>query len=221
MRYFSLSGLLLAITLFSGCSKKSATPPPPPADNDAIGLTNGTLARVILIDQSATKYKYIWIEPQGNYVYRSDIDKTYSLTQLATDKDCKWKIQRANTSVAGVGSGTGTGTGGSLDNEEVIFRSAKNDVQYWGVSKGGTLSGNEEWRLSNFRFDTKPSPVPDYIRFILHKQTDRNGVHAYTIESKFKPGFYLTNTGHNIVAIGVAVLDGNTSSIAPAIFEFH
>lgn len=219
MRYFSSFCFVLAIILFAGCSKKgSSTPPPPPADNDAIGLSTGTLARVILIDQSATKYKYIWIEPQGTYVYRSDVDKTFSLTQLATDKDCKWKIQRADNTVAAAGSGTG---GSSLDKEEVIFRSAKNDVQYWGVSKGGTVSGNEEWRLSNFRFDTKPSPVPDYIRFILHKQTDRNGVHAYTIESKFKPGFYLMNTGHNIVAIGVAVLDANQTNTPPAIFEFH
>lgn len=217
MRYRPFLTFVLFTVLFISCTKKSSNPPAPPADNDAVGLSSGTLSRVITIDYSATKYKYLWISQGENYVSRTDIDKTYSLTQLASEKDCKWKIQRASTAVAGAGSG---GTVSSLDNEEVIFRSAKNDVQYWGVSKGGNVNGNEEWRLSNFRFDTKPSPVPDYIRFILHKQTDRNGVHAYTIESKYKPGWYLMNTGHTIMAIGVGIFEANSSTPA-AIFEFH
>lgn len=219
MRYSQLLILFLAIILYSSCSKKSAAPPPPPpADNDAVGFSTGNLSRIITIDHSATKYKYLWIGQGENYVSRTDIDKTYSFTQLASEKDCKWRIQQASSAVVAGGSGSGTIT--TLDKQEVIFRSAKNDVQYWGVSKGGNVAGNEEWRLSNFRFDSKPSPVPDYIRFIIHKVPDQNGVHAYTIESKFKPGWYLMNTGHTIMTIGVGIFEA-TSTNPPAVFEFH
>lgn len=219
MRYSQLLCFFLATTILISCSKKSAAPPPPPpADNDAVGLSTGSLSRIITIDYSATKYKYLWIGQGENYVSRTDIDKTYSFTQLASEKDCKWKVQQASSAVAAAGSGSGTIA--TMDKQEVIFRSAKNDVQYWGVSKGGDVGGHEEWRLSNFRFDSKPSPVPDYLRFILHKQPDQNGVHAYTIESKYKPGWYLMNTGHTIMTIGVGIFEA-TSSNPPAVFEFH
>jgi hypothetical protein len=218
MRTFMV--LLLALLFISGtgCSKKGSSPNPVNTDSVYALYIGGSLSRIITVEQDASNYKYLWLQGGSGYVYRSDIAKTYSFSQLVQDRDCKWKVQSSTLAVNG---GSGNGTFSSMNNEEVIIRSDKYPNQYWGVMKGSTLNGYEEWRLTTFYFSTKPSPVPDYLKFKLHQVADQNGVHAFTIESVLKPGFYLNNSGHNILANGVSMVDHTMVSTPKTVFEFH
>ena len=86
--------------------------------------------------------------------------------------------------------------------------------------KGGTVNGNDEWYLwSNYVSATRPTA--DQYKFKLHQVPDQNGVHAYTVESVLKPGFFLHNSGNTLTANGVSVYDHNTGTEQKTIFEFH
>lgn len=216
-RVFTVSTILSALLLMAGCSKNSGGNSIQPVTTDSVvGLyIGGTLSRVIIIDESSSKRRFLELGAGGGPVYRHQIDKTYNFSYIETTFDSQWKIENASTAVLPAGTGPS-----SLDNEIVMIHSKKNTSYWLWVVKGGTVNGYEEWYLwSNYVNANRPTA--DQYKFKLHQVADQNGVHAYTIESVQKPGWYLCNAGHTITANGVALVDPNSGSTAKAIFEIH
>lgn len=208
------------ITLISlwmlSCSKKSGSnPAPPPLDSLAALYVGGTLSRLIIIDESSANRRFLELSSGGGPVYRHIIDKSYSFSYIENTFDSRWKVESAVNVVYPAGSGPS-----SLDNEVVMIHSKKNPSYWLWVAKGGTVSGNEEWYLwSTYVNSARPST--DQYKFKLHQVADQNGVHAYTIESVQKPGWYLHNAGNNLTANGLLLYDHITGSNPKTVFEFH
>lgn len=203
---------LLPVLLLAACSKKGNN------DNQnnngspiGITLVAGTLSHIPVIDEG-TKFRYLQ-SVTGIAVYRSQTSKPYDFTQLAQDKDCKWKLEYAGS----ISYAAGTGPS-SLDGQVVAFRNNKKLTEWWGVGTTADPYGNPQYFLSLVDYNTKPNPIPDQVKFKLHYVGEQNGVDAYFIESVLYPGYYLCNEGHTLTANGVILK--NTAS-SKAIIEFH
>ncbi len=207
--------ILLPILLLTACTKKDSDDNNNNNNNGSpqgISLVAGTLSHIPVIDISTTQYRYLQ-SVGGVAVYRSLTSKPYDFTQLAQDKDCKWKLEYAGTIVYSVGTGPST-----LDGQVVAFRNMKKQSEWWGVGTTADTYGNQQYYLSIMDYMTKPNPMPDQIKFKLHYVGVQNGVDAYFIESVLYPGYYLCNEGHTLTANGVVLK--NTAG-SKAIIEFH
>ncbi|MFN8250573.1 MAG: hypothetical protein U0V75_01730 [Ferruginibacter sp.] len=216
-----MNKLFFVIALYSSifivsCSKNSGSSTPAANTDSLVALyVGGTLSRLITIDENTTNQRFLEMSTGGGPVYRHLIDKSYPYSYIESTFDSRWKVESASNAVFPAGTGPAT-----LDNEIVMIHSKKNPSYWLWVVKGGTVSGFEEWYLwSNYVNAARPST--DQYKFKLHQVADRNGVHAYTIESVQKPGWYLHNAGHTITANGVLLYDHNTGSAQKTIFEFH
>lgn len=205
--------LLFAVV---ACSK-SSNPPVVSTKPYLAVYKSGAYNSILLIDFNTTQYKYLDVVGGSGVVYRQNIDKNYDLVALANDKYCKWKINRALDNVVILDPGNSLQ---SLDGEEVVVQVDKKSQEYMAVAKGGTVMGQPEYYVTTNYYSVRPKPIPDQIKFILHKVGEKGDIDIYTIESKFYPGYYLDNIGHTLTANGVR-LTSFTSAGAATKFEFH
>jgi hypothetical protein len=191
------AGLFLfpVLYLFAGCSKGSSTTTPP--------LTAEVWPQnwVLTIDYSATTYKYL--HRVGIVINRNEVEKSYSMSELAKEKDCNWEVSSAGQ------------VGGK---ETYTFRLAKNKNIRWIVSTTATVSGLPEFILSTH--DGANPPNTDDYRFYLYDRGKQNGHKTVSIESVSHPGYYLDNIGHTLTANGVKLLPYSNAEGAVR-FERH
>lgn len=197
--------------------KKSSNQPVVSSKPYILSYKNGTYNSILLIDINATQYKYLDVLSGSGVVYRQNINKDYDLTALANEKYCKWKINRALDNIVILDPGN---TLTSLDGEEVLLQVDRKSQEYMSVGKTGSVMGLPEYYLTTNYYSSRPKPIPDQIKFILHKVGEKGDIDIYTIESKFYPGYYLDNIGHTLTANGVK-LTSFTSAGAATKLEFH
>lgn len=176
------AGLLLMATLFlfPCCSKNNGSA------NSGNPLTAEVWPQnwVLTLEKDANTYKYL--HRVGIVINRNDVEKSYSMTALANEKDCNWEVSSAGQ------------IGGK---ETYTFRLATNKKIRWIVSTTATVNGFPELILSTHE-GTNPPNTDDY-RFFLHDRGKQNGNKTVAIESVSHPGHYLDNIGHTLTANGV------------------
>ena len=191
--------LVVIVILFNSCSKSSssgsgATPPPLTAE---IWPQNW----VLTLEHDATFYKYL--HRVGIVINRNLVDRTYSMTELAKEKDCNWEVKSE----------------GQRNGKAVYsFHLATNKKVRWSIGKTGSINGTPEWYLGTHEGTTPPN-TDDWL-FYLHAMDKRNGNKTVAIESVSKPGWFLVNLGHTLTANGVR-LEEASGPAAAAIFERH
>lgn len=175
----------LIIVTFYGCSKSSGTG----------GFTNEPLTAelwpqnwILTIDYDASFYKYLNVS--GIVIYRNLVDKGYSMTALANEKDCKWEVKSE----------------GMRNGKAVYsFHLARNKKVRWIVGKTGSVAGTPEWYLGVHTGDIPP-PSDDWL-FYIHSMEKQNGHKTVVIESASRPGWYLDDIGHTLTANGVRLVE--------------
>jgi hypothetical protein len=196
MRKYSnqVLSLLLIASLFS-CTKKSSVPINP-------GLSESWPQNwVLTIDFNADTYKYLHIV--GIIINRNEVEKSYSMTELAKEKECNWQVKQE----------------GQVNGRTAYsFHLEKNKNYRWMVSKTATVMGTEQWYLGTHYSATPPSE--NYWKFYLHFFEKQNGNKVVAIESVAKPGYYLNNSGHTLAANGVALVHYDDPEKATR-FEAH
>jgi hypothetical protein len=177
------SALILFAVLFSGCE----------GDDDPDPLTGGLealsypLSWLLTIDHSTTEYKYLYVPGYiGTVILRGTVDKTYSLNNLADEKDCVWEV---------------TPNGKSGIKTVYSFYSKENPSAWWeaGITYG--VGGAPEWYLGIDETSSKPDS--DNHKFFLHEMPDVDKKKTFAIECVAKPGYYLHNTGHTLSGNGL------------------
>jgi len=135
---------------------------------------------IFTYDESSTEYTYLRSN-NGNPLFRKKILKTYSLTQLAIDEDCKFHVA----------------TAGKINGRESFtIQSVKKMERWWEVY---FPINNTEGFVQQSGFSTTEPPCNnpadcDNWRFFLHDMPKVDGVKTVAIESVKHPGWYISIT---------------------------
>jgi hypothetical protein len=139
---------------------------------------------VFTIDKSADEYIYIYTNGGGN-MFRDNVQKSYSLVQMAEDVDCKFFLNLARAE----------------NGDQCVTIQRENDKRYWVF--GGTSTNRQEMHvgISNKGSETN-APDDDQYKFKIHKLEDVGGVKTIAIESIAHPGYFISSSppGFNYAA---------------------
>jgi hypothetical protein len=197
MKKMFVACALVSLLFISSCSKSSngSVPPSP--------LLAETWPQnwILTIDHDATFYKYLHIV--GIVINRNLVDKSYSMTELAKEKECNWEVKSE----------------GQRNGRTVYsFHLAKNKTLRWIVGKTATVGGMPEWYLG-IHNNNQPPNTDDWL-FYVHSMPNDGNRKFVTIESVTHPGWYLDNKGHTLTANGVRFSEFDDAAKAPH-FERH
>lgn len=159
--------LFAFITLSSGiCSKSS---------DETAQQSTFPGAYIFMIDDAPDKL--IFFKTNGSVTYRDHVLKTYDLTQLAKDENCKFYVRKAITESGQQCYAI------QLDKKRNLWLSAN-------------LSSNKQevhLLASSSRSETE-DPGGDNYKFQMHITGTVNGVRMVAIESVEKPGWYISSS---------------------------
>ncbi|HSN62369.1 MAG TPA: hypothetical protein VLR49_15635 [Ferruginibacter sp.] len=126
----------------------------------------------------ASADKYVHLELAGNNMKRSEVLKSYSLSQLTLDRFCEFNVAESKT---------------EYTNElcyTIQFERQRKRWLFAGPSSNqqevhlGTTSSNSEFQ----------DPGGDNYKFFIHEMPKVNGVRTIAIESVEKPGYYISTS---------------------------
>ncbi len=176
-RYILFTLIALTALFISSCKK----------DDDGLKFASLPGTYVLTIDHDETNFQYPYYST-GVVIFRGTVDKSYDLRDLASEKDCAWKIV------------LNSGTPGS--STKYSFQSHSNTDIWWSIGTTYGIGGNQELYLGTEQ--TNDIPDEDWGRFIIHELTEwSNGGKDIVIESYAYPGYYLENTGHTLTGNGL------------------
>lgn len=184
---------MLLLVFMISCSKSSNTPGP--------GLNQAEVWPknwVLTIEKDATTWKYLHIV--GIVINRNDIEKSYSMTSLADEKDCEWEVKQE----------------GQVNGKTAYsFHLKKNKNKRLSVGQTADVNGNPEYYLGVHEGSIPPNT--DQWKFFLHFQTEQDGKKVIQLESVLKPGYFAVNAGHTLTANGVKM----RNDVPPATIVCH
>jgi len=159
--------LFATCSLFMSCKKNSP---------DQTLLEHWPQEWILTTDASADKYTYL--ELAGNSMKRSEVLKSYSLTQLALDEYCEFVVTTART---------------EYTNEICYTFQFERQRNRW-LFAGPSSNGQEVHLSTTAGGSETEDPGGDGYKFFIHKMPDVNGVKTVAIESVDKPGYYISTT---------------------------
>ena len=149
---------VIALTaLFTGSCEK---------DDGGIKFASLPGTYVLTIDHDETTYQYPYYNT-GIVIFRGTVDKSYSLRNLANERDCAWKIV------------LNSGTHGS--SAKYSFQSHSNTDIWWSVGTTYGIGGNQELDLGTE--ETSNLPNEDWSRFNIHEISGSGKDKEIVIES--------------------------------------
>lgn len=157
--------LFAACSLFMSCKKNSPVQPL---------LENWPQEWILTADASADEYTYL--ELAGNSMKRSEVLKSYSLTQLALDDYCEFIVSTALT---------------EYTNEICYKFQFERERTRW-LFAGLSSNGQEVHLRTTAGGSETEDPGGDGYKFFIHKMPDVNGVKTVAIESVDNPGYYIS-----------------------------
>jgi hypothetical protein len=156
---------LVAITtlLVTSCSKSNGT--------DPALLENYPQTWILTVDQAPDEY--VFLKTNTAVMYRDDIPRSYSLTQLAEDEECEFEINTSRT---------------EYSNEICYTIRLDKNKKIW---CGAAPSSNKQ-EIHMVALNTTSTDPGDGYKWFIHKLPDVNGVKTVAIESVEYPGFYVS-----------------------------
>jgi hypothetical protein len=160
--------IIITFLLFISCKKNN------PDLKGYISLFPGEW--IFTADASADKY--VHLELAGNNMKRSEILKSYSLSQLTLDRFCEFNVRKSITEFTKEPCYT------------IQFERQRKRWLFAGLSSNGqevhlgTTSGGSETE----------DPGGDGYRFFIYEMPRVNGVPTVAIESVEKPGYYISTS---------------------------
>jgi hypothetical protein len=181
----------IAACLFLSCGK------------DKAGLDAVTIdwphASIFTIDNGTD---WIYLRVASNIIMRDPIAKSYSMADLAREKDCQFEVRLGNV---------------INSRQSYSFHLLKDPAIRMRVRPTASAFGTEEFYVGIHESDTPPSD--DSWRFFLHFLSDQDGKKRVKIESVSKPGYFFTNDGHTLNGKGVELK--TESDQQAAVFVCH
>ena len=158
---------LFTVTVFllTACGKKGT-----PLDPNFI--ENYPQTWILTRDESATEY--LFLKSNGAVMYKDNIEKTYSLVQLAEDEECEFEIMTSRTE----------------DDSKVCFTIRLDKNKNWWCGAGPSSNKQE---IHMYTLNTTGTDPGDNYKWFIHKLPDVNGVKTVAIENVYYPGYYISS----------------------------
>ncbi len=116
------------------------------------------------------------MEPPGNNMIRSEILKSYPLSQLTLERYCEFNVAESRT---------------EFTNELCYTIQSERQRNRW-LFAGKSSNGQEvHMRTTNGSSETA-DPGGDGYKFFIHEMPKANGVRTVAIESVDNPGYYIS-----------------------------
>ncbi len=131
---------------------------------------------IFTMDASADKYLHL--ELNGNNMKRSEILKSYSLSQLTLDRFCEFNVAKSKTEFTNEDCYTI-----QFERQRRRWLFAGNSSNQQEVHLGTTLGGSE-----------LQDPGGDNYKFFIHEMPRINNIRTVAIESVEKRGYYISNS---------------------------
>lgn len=161
-----VSLFVITILLITACKKGSD-------GVDPSELEHYPQTWILTIDQAPDKYVYL--KANSPVMYRDDILRTYSLTQLADDDDCQWEVNTSRT---------------EFTNEVCYTIRLKKNKKLW---LGATPSSDKQEIHLIAPSYTSDNLDDDSYNWFIHKMPDVNGVKTVVLENVFYKGYYVSS----------------------------
>jgi hypothetical protein len=161
-----ISLFVITVLLITACGKSGG--PPDPAQ-----LEHYPQTWILTIDEAPDKYVYL--KANSPVMYRDNILRTYSLTQLAEDDDCQWEVNTSRT---------------EFSNEVCFTIRLKKNKKIW---LGATPSSNKQEIHMIAPSYNSDNLDDDSYNWFIHKMPDVNGVKTVVLENVFYKGFYVSS----------------------------
>jgi hypothetical protein len=144
---------------------------------------------IFTVDASADRY--VHLELSGNNMKRSEILKTYSLSQLTLDRFCEFNVAESRT---------------EFTNELCYTIQFERQRNRW-LFAGNSSNGQEVHLSTTSGSSQTVDPGGDGYKFFIHEMPRVNGVRTVAIESVDKPGYYISTSppGFNYSATQVTL----------------
>lgn len=159
---------LCTISLFISCKKNTADTP----------LLEVPYPHQWIFTADASADKYVHLELFGNNMKRSEILKSYSLSQLTLDRFCEFNVAESRT---------------EFTNELCYTIQFERQRKRW-LFAGLSSNGQEVHLGTTLGSSETTDPGGDGYRFFIHEMPKVNGVRTVAIESVDKPGYYISTS---------------------------
>ena len=131
---------------------------------------------IFTVDASADEYTHL--ELAGNNMKRSNIPKSYSLSQLTLDRYCEFNVAKSKT---------------EFTNKDCFTIQFERQRARW-LFAGNSSNGQEVHLGTTGGGSETEDPGGDGYKFFIHEMPNVNGVRTVTIESVDKPGYYISDS---------------------------
>lgn len=155
---------VVVILLITACNKSNGT--------DPALLEHYPQTWILTVDQQPDEY--VFLKTNGAVMYRDDVPRSYSLTELANEEDCQWEVNTSRTEYS----------------DEICFTiRLKNNMNIW---LGAGPSSNKE-EVHMYALNTQSTDPGDGYKWFIHKMPDVNGVKTVVLESVQYPDYYVSD----------------------------
>jgi hypothetical protein len=155
------------VSLFISCKKTNGIDP---------ALLEVPYPHQWIFTADASADKYVHLEQAGNNMKRSEILKSYSLSQLTLDRYCEFNVAESKTEFTNKLCYT------------IQFERQRKRWLFAGLSSNG-----QEVHLSTTLSNSETAdPGGDGYRFFIHEMPRVNDVRTVAIESVDNPGYYIS-----------------------------
>ncbi len=150
----------------------------------------------------ASADKYVHLELAGNNMKRSEILKSYSLSQLTLDRFCEFNVAESKT---------------EFTNKLCYTIQFERQRRRW-LFAGNSSNGQEVHLSTTLGSSEFADPGGDGYRFFIHEMPKVNGVRTVAIESVDKPGYYISTAppGFNFSPTQVTLKQHPSPQSAPS-----
>ena len=158
---------LCTLSLFLSCKKGSDGPDQP-------GLEEWPQDWIFTVDETVDRYTYL--QTNLNNMFRKQVDKTYSLLQLAIDENCEFRV---NPSISETG-------------EKCFTIQIEKNRKRWVFANKSPNGQEVHLGCGAGSSETTAPGDSDNYKFFVRKMDKVNGVTTVTIESVNFPGYYIS-----------------------------
>jgi hypothetical protein len=179
--------IFCTLCLFISCKKNSGLP-------DQIESESYPVTWIFTVDESIDKYTYL--RSNLTNMFRKQVDKTYSMTQLAIDENCEFRVAQSR----------------SEDHKECFTIQLEKNRKIWVSANLSTNKQEVHLSSGGGSSETTAPGDSDNYKFFIRRMDKVNGVITVTIESVNFPGYYIsTSTPGFVYAQNEVVLTKETS----------
>jgi len=161
--------VIIALSLFISCKKNNGIDP-------VLSELPYPHQWIFTVDLSPDKY--IHLELAGNNMKRSEILRSYSLSQLTLDRFCEFNVAESKT---------------EFTNKLCYTIQFERQRKRW-LFAGNSSNGQEVHLGTTAGGSETVDPGGDGYRFFIHDMPKVNGVRTVAIESVDKPGYYISTS---------------------------